>query len=309
MSRIAVAGESLIDIVRDESGSEAEHVGGSPLNVALGLAALGHEVDFATTYGPDVRGRRIREHVTGGGVRILPGSEVEAPTSTALALLDSTGAAEYAFDLHWDLPPISLDSATGHLHTGSLGALLKPGGDQVRSTLEGSRATTTTSYDPNIRPSLMGPVPAMRSNVEDLIALSDVVKASSDDVETLYPGEGHAAVLARWCDLGVRLAVLTLGAEGVVYRMRDRDELVTRPSRATRVLDTVGAGDSFMAGLLSGLVDLHLLGDLSARARLDGTPVDGVRSAVERGLACAARTVAHRGAYAPSRDELDLPSA
>ncbi|MEO7071404.1 MAG: PfkB family carbohydrate kinase, partial [Nostocoides sp.] len=126
-ARTVVIGEALIDIVRDPYGNLEEHVGGSPLNVAAGVARLGHPVDFATTIGADAHGDRIEQFLAERGVHLLPTSHTADPTSTALAELDETGAAAYTFDLHWNLPPVPLADATGHLHTGSIGAMIDPG--------------------------------------------------------------------------------------------------------------------------------------------------------------------------------------
>ncbi len=304
MTRVLVLGESLIDVVRDPYGEEEEHVGGSPLNVAVGLAALGHDVDFATTFGKDPHGERIRGLLTDRGVAIVAGSETREPTSTAIAELDEAGAAAYTFDLHWNLPAVRAGSEAGHAHTGSIGAMLQPGGEQVVAALDGIRAQGTVSYDPNVRPTIMGPVDELRPRIEAVIALSDVVKASSDDIEILYPGENAAAVLSRWVDLGAAFALITLGAHGVTYRTAAGPDLGALPTAALQVVDTVGAGDSFMAGLLSGLLDLDLLGSAQARARLAAATVEEVRPAVDRGLATSAVTVGRTGAYAPTRGEL-----
>ena len=97
---VVVVGELLVDIVHTPDGATAEHVGGSPANVALGLSRLGHDTHFATLVGSDARGIRCREHVEAGGVALLPGSTSEThPTSTAVATLDESGAATYVFDL------------------------------------------------------------------------------------------------------------------------------------------------------------------------------------------------------------------
>jgi fructokinase len=89
--------------VRTPDGATAEHVGGSPANVALGLSRLGHDTWFATLVGTDDRGIRCAQHVEDGGVRLLPGSiSPTHPTSTAAATIDDSGAASYVFDLHWD---------------------------------------------------------------------------------------------------------------------------------------------------------------------------------------------------------------
>lgn len=304
MTRVLVLGESLIDIVRDPYGEEQEHVGGSPLNVAVGLSALGHAVDFATTYGPDGHGERIHGFVTDAGVRLVDGSQTPQPTSTALAELDEAGAATYTFDLHWELPEVTAAENVGHAHTGSIGAMLSPGAARVLSAIDAVRGSCTVSYDPNVRPTIMGPAEEVRPRVEAIISRCDVVKASSDDTDFLYPGDSAAAVLQRWVDLGARFAIITLGAHGVTYRTAATDEVGALPTAATHVVDTVGAGDSFMAGVLSGLLDLGLLGGSDERGRLAEATVEDVRPAVDRGLATSGVTVGHTGAYAPTRAEL-----
>jgi fructokinase len=302
--RLLVVGEALVDVVTDSSGESAEHVGGSPANVAVGLARLDHPVDFATWLGHDERGERIAAHLRRHGVNLTPESFGSSPTSVAVATLDPAGAATYDFDLHWELPEVTLPKGTGHVHTGSIATVLQPGAQSVTAVLHAVREQGTVSYDPNIRPSIMGDLDAVRRRVEELVGLSDVVKASEDDLELLYPGESPEQVMSRWVVLGAGLAVVTLGAEGVTYRVASDERCGLAPARVKGVVDTVGAGDSFMAGLVSGLVAAHLLGDPGARARLHEATLEGVRPAVERGLATSGVTVGRAGAYAPSLDEL-----
>jgi fructokinase len=302
--RVLVIGESLIDIVTDASGHTEEHVGGSPANVAMGIARLGHDVDFATCLGDDARGRRIAADLVARGVHLLDGSFGADPTSTATATLDATGAAAYTFDLHFDLPPVAVPTGTGHLHTGSIGTTQPPGGDRVIDALAAARTRATISYDPNVRPAIMGSLDALRERVERIIGLVDVVKASEDDLALLYAGQSTSQVMAAWGGLGAALTVITLGADGVAFRVTGTGEWGTAPTRAARVVDTVGAGDSFMAGLVSGLLAAGMLGDPAARERLERATLNGVRPAIERGLACSGITVSRAGAYAPSLSEL-----
>lgn len=302
--RLLVVGEALVDIVRDSNGEQAEHVGGSPANVAVGLARLDHHVDFACCLGRDERGERIAAHLRRHGVTVLPESYGERPTSTAMATLDSGGAATYEFDLHWDLPTLPPPPGTVHLHTGSIGAVLLPGAQHVTQAIRSLRQTGTISYDPNIRPGIMGSLDAVRAQVEELVGLSDVVKASEDDLALLYADQSVDQVMAHWVGLGAALTVVTLGADGVVYRVAGDETSGRAPTRAERVVDTVGAGDSFMAGLLSGLVAAGLLGGPVARAALRQATLEDVEPAVARGLSTSGVTVGKAGAYAPSLDEL-----
>ena len=304
MTRLLVVGEALVDIVAEPSGERTEHVGGSPANVAMGLARLGHDVDFAGWLGRDERGERISAHLADHGVHVLPESFGDDPTSTAVATLDDTGAASYDFDLHWNLPTIALPEGTGHVHTGSIATVLLPGAASVTAALEAVRSQGTVSYDPNIRPSIMGDHDPVRARVEELVARSDVVKASEDDLALLYAGQSPEQVMAAWVGLGAGIAVVTLGADGVAYRVSGDDTVARADTRAEQVVDTVGAGDSFMAGLVSGLVAAGLLGDPGARDRLSRATLEEVRPAIERGLATSAVTVGRAGAYAPALDEL-----
>lgn len=301
---VVVIGELLVDIVHTPDGQTAEHVGGSPANVALGLARLGHDTHIATLVGTDDRGVRCTEHVEGGGVHLLPGSTSEThPTSTAVATLDDGGAASYLFDLHWDLPPVQLPEGTTHVHMGSIGTTLRPGDVEVTDAVHRARPTATISYDPNMRPTIMGAVDGVRARVEELVALSDVVKCSEDDIEWLYAGRSASQVMAAWVGLGASLTVVTLGGSGVTWRTASGGE-ATELARVKDVVDTVGAGDSFMAGLVSGLLDAGLLGSPDARERLRTASLDDVGPAVDRALATSGITVRHAGAYAPTRQEL-----
>ncbi|NHA69871.1 carbohydrate kinase family protein [Phycicoccus flavus] len=301
---VVVVGELLVDIVDRADGTSAEFVGGSPANVAAGLARLGHDTGLACLVGTDERGRLCAEHVEARGVHLLTGSvSPEHPTSTAHATIDAHGAASYVFDLHWDLPPVQLPEGLAHLHTGSIATTLEPGEAEVTVAVRRARETGTVSYDPNVRPTIMGDVAQVRPRVEELVGLADLVKCSEDDVAWLYPGETPTQVMDRWAGLGASLVVVTLGGDGVTWRTADGGE-ETEAARVKDVADTVGAGDSFMAGLVSGLLDAGLLGGPDARERLRAATLADVAPAVDRALATSGLTVRHHGAYSPTREEI-----
>lgn len=304
MTRTLVVGEALIDSVTGPDGLTVEHVGGSPANVAFGLATLEHDVDLATWIGRDDRGDRIEAVCRARGVTLTDGSRGAAHTPVAHATVDEAGAAIYTFDLEWKLDPAPSPAAYGHVHTGSIAAVLEPGGAVVRATLAAARDHATISYDPNARPTLMGDRDRAAATVASVIGLSDVVKLSDEDLAWLYPGQGLPDVLRRLCDSGPALVVVTRGALGVHARLTRTGEEIELPAPPTTVVDTVGAGDSFMAGLLSGLLDAGLLGGDDARERWRSAGAAEVTPALQRALAAAACTVARAGAHAPRRADL-----
>ena len=297
--RTLVIGESLIDIVHRPDGSSQEHVGGSPANVAIGLARLGHDVTLASMIGQDERGARIAGLLHEEKVRLTEGSVGRRRTSVATSTLDATGAATYSFDLAWRVSEDQPLDGLAHVHTGSLAATLEPGASAVLTTVQHARPHATISYDPNARPSLMGDPHEVRAKMEQLVGLSDVVKASDEDIAWLYGGAPVAEVLRLWGQLGPSLVVMTRGDKGVLTWLRSSGELTTADAPVVKVVDTVGAGDSFMAGLLSGLLEAGLLGDLEDRERLRAATLADVRPAIDRALACAAITVSRPGADPP----------
>ena len=305
-SRTLVIGESLIDLVQRPDGSTQEHVGGSPANVAVGLARLGHDITFATRIGDDERGARITAYLEREGIWLTDGSVGGQPTSVATSTLDATGAAAYSFDLAWELTEFQRLEGPTHVHTGSIAATLEPGASSVLTTLQGARPSATISYDPNARPSMMGDPHEVRAKIEQLIGLSDVVKASDQDINWLYDAASLSDVLRLWGQLGPALMVVTRGDKGAVIGLSITGELTSVDAPVVDVVDTVGAGDSFMAGLLCGLLDAGLLGGVQARERLRSASLADIRPAIDRALACAAITVSRAGANPPHLVELSM---
>ena len=296
-------GEALIDSIQREGVEPVEHVGGSILNVACGLARLGRPTRLQSWWADDERGRRIADAVAASGVQIADNSADAEVTTVAHATVDAAGKASYQFDVEWDVPAsVKLDDAA-HLHVGCFSATLEPGGTKVVDAVRSVAEHGTTSYDLNIRPALMGTPAEVAARVAELVAIADVVKASDEDVDWLYPGVDHRQVLTAWLDAGVGLAVLTRGGDGAWAMTAARDLVSVSPLPVT-VADTVGAGDSFMAGLLDGLLDAGLLGSRDAASALRTASPSAIETALTRAIATATITVSHHGAYAPTRDEL-----
>ena len=309
--RVLVVGEALIDAVEREGAqgpTTSEHVGGSPANVAFGLAALGHPVQLATWFGRDARGDRIRTACESAGVELAAGSDGAPATSLARARIDAAGVAHYDFALHWDVPPLPGAADVDHVHTGSIAATAASGDhDLLASVASLRRAGATVSYDVNARPAVMGPPAGVRPRIEELVALADVVKASDEDVAWLYPQLNVTDVLRRWIGYGARLALVTEGAAGGSCLLAAAEQPTRFAAMTVAVADTVGAGDSFMAGLLSGLLDAGLLGGRAGRSALGAADPGAVAPAITRGCESAAVTITRTGAYAPRREELSSP--
>ncbi|ATQ31342.1 carbohydrate kinase [Rhodococcus ruber] len=297
---VLVLGEALVDIVRRGPARPVEHVGGSPLNVAVGLGRLGRDVEFVTHIGDDDRGRRIVRHLADSSVRLAAGSSTAPRTPTATATLDENGAATYEFDLEWQLPDPRPEPGAGHVHTGSIAALLEPGCEAVAALLDRHVPTATISYDPNVRPALVGDDPRTRDRITRFVAGADVVKASDEDLRWFAPDRDPRDVAQEWLALGPALVAVTLGAGGAVAVARSG--AVDVAAHPVEVVDTVGAGDAFMAGLLDALWTQELLGD---REGLHGIEPDALRAALDVAARTAALTVARPGADLPTRGERD----
>jgi fructokinase len=294
---VLVVGEALVDVVRRADGSVVEHPGGSPANVAITLGRLGRAPRLLTSFGDDERGAGIRawleeSHVQ---VQVAPAER----TSTAAATLDETGAASYEFDLTWDLGEAEVERADV-LHIGSISAVLDPGGRQVADLVGRVRPTTTITYDPNARPALMGDPADAAARVAELVALADVVKVSDEDVAWFHPDLELTAAVQAWLDLGPAMVVVTRGGEGATVYRQGSSAWVSAPK--VDVVDTVGAGDTFMGALIDGLVTAGVAGEREALRTIDDEVLQQI---LGRAARAAAITVSRSGANPPWTHELD----
>lgn len=299
---VLVIGEALIDLIRRPGEPDDARVGGSPLNVAVGLSRLGVPVELQTHLGSDAYADLVTAHLAANDVPLVPGSVRDGRTSTAVATIGADGAASYDFAIDWSVGQGSV-VPPGLVHTGSIGAVLEPGGSVVVEILRAARERATISYDPNVRPQLMGERDSARDRIESLVGLADVVKASDEDVAWLHPDLSLQEVARRWLALGPALVVVTRGGEGAYAVTAAGEVEVIAPT--TVVADTIGAGDSFMAGLLAGLSDAALLGR-ETEADLRALAGEQLARLLGFAAACAAVTVSRPGADPPRRAELTV---
>ncbi len=300
---ITVLGEALVDVVLRPDGSREAHPGGSPANVAVGLARLGSDVTLLTETGDDSNGELVRGHLRNNGVRLPEPPPPGSRTSVAEATIAADGAATYVFDIRWEGAEADrpLPEGTTCAHTGSIAAAMPPGSLLVPDWLSAARTTATVSYDPNVRAALMGDHDGAVEHAERLIRLCDVVKTSDEDLEWLYPGEPFESVAKRLLGLGPALVAVTRGASGA-YAVTAHGE-VPVPSVPVDVVDTVGAGDAFMAGLLDGVRLAGLLG-ADRRGALHDAGRSELAPALERAARVAAFTCGRAGADPPRADQL-----
>jgi fructokinase len=296
-----VLGEALIDIVKRGS-HENEHAGGSPMNVAVGLGRLGLPTTLDTWIGRDERGALIRKHCADSGVHLVPGSDQAAKTSTALATVDDAGQAQYTFDLAWELPPVPKWLHPTVIHTGSIAAVLEPGGSSVLDAVRAGAEHATITYDPNARPQIMGARDGASLRIQELVSLADVVKVSDQDMAYIYPDGELLEEAANWLEAGPGLVIVTRGEQGAVG-ITASGHWVEVPPHSAVVVDTVGAGDSFMSGLIWALAELDLLG-AAKRDALRAISEAQLRHVMEQASRVAAITVSRAGANPPWLREL-----
>jgi fructokinase len=313
---VAVAGEALVDFVpAGEPGVFRAAPGGSPANVAVGLARLEVPTRLLARIADDLLGHRIRAHLDGNGVDLSFAVRAAEPTSLAIVAVGPDGVVEYDFrvegtaDWQWRDHELAgaLDGQVVALHAGSLALTMPPGADALQRLLAQARQAMTVTYDPNCRPLLMGSPDAVRGRVENLVALADVVKASADDLAWLLPDRPPEQVAEAWLARGPSMVVITLGPAGLVAATRQAGVL-RRPGRAVEVVDTVGAGDACMAALLAGLHRRDLLGG-PRRPALQALDAATLTELADEAVLAAAITCTRPGADPPTADELRVPGA
>jgi len=298
---VLVVGEALVDVVATLSGAPHEYAGGSAANVAVALSRLGRTVRLATSFAGDPHGEMVSRHLQAAGVTLACDPYAVDHTSTAMATIGTAGAARYTFDIDWRLNPVPDDPAPLVAHTCSLGAVLAPGADDVLALLTRLRDRSTVTYDVNARPAVTGTGPEVVSAVERMVAVADLVKASDEDLDALYPGRSTSDSAAALLALGPAAVVVTRGADGALWL--DRAGPVEVSSRPVTVADTIGAGDTFGAGLIDALWERGRLG-ADNRGALQGLDRAEVVEVLEYAARAAAVTVSRPGADPPYRHEV-----
>ncbi|MEV6336714.1 carbohydrate kinase [Nocardia vinacea] len=308
---VAVAGEALVDLMPTGVPGQFQAVpGGSPANVAVGLARLRTPVRMLARLGADPLGGRIRKYLQDNDISLDHVVAAAEPTSLAVVDVDAMGTAHYDFridataDWQWTDAELAhaVDDAVVALHTGSLAMMLPPGAAPLLRLVERARRTATISYDPNFRPHLMARTTA-RERIEVLLQLADVIKVSAEDLAWLYPHTAPEDILVDWAAHGPALVVVTLGPDGCLAATGADPTPMYRSGKQVPVVDTVGAGDAFSAGLLAGLYRRDLLG-ADRRNALRDIAKSELTDVLDHATTVAAMTCARRGADPPTASEV-----
>jgi len=313
---LIIAGEALIDLVIRTDQSVEAALGGAPYNTARAAARLGVDVHFIGCVSTDRFGERLIEQLRADGVQTDAAPRTELPTTLAAAEIGSSGSATYRFYLEGtSAPAVGSDVLRAALEraresrpiddslesseiffTGGLGLVLEPMADSIASAVERLADDTLFFLDVNCRPSVIDDRARYLERLRTVLDRADVVKASDEDLEYLFPGAELTDAVASVLESGARSVVVTAGAGPTLVADRTRSiEVPVRPIVGALV-DTIGAGDTFGAGMIAWW-------DAAALGR-DDVSVELLASAVEAGHAASAIVVTRRGADPPYRREL-----
>ena len=282
--------------------------GGSPYNVAVGLARLGQRAALMARLSGTAFGRLLRDHAQAEGVDLAAAPHAAEPATLAVVSLDATAQASYDFyaegtaDWQWTASETGrAPAATAVFHFGSIASWTPPGDATILDLAQAmrERGDVLVSYDPNVRPGLLGDQGRGQRAVERAVTLAHLAKASADDIAWLYPDVALDEVARRWLALGATVVVITRSAGGADAHTSGGPAL-HRPARDVAVADTVGAGDSFTAGLIASLIRRNL----HAPARLARCPADELAAALDDAILVASINVQRRGNDPPTLADL-----
>ena len=305
-----VCGEALMDVYTGESTPTGmtldARIGGSPLNVAQGLARLERPVAFLAGLSTDACGERLLASLHAEGVDTSLVLRSDAPSTLSVISVDAAGVPRYAFHgtgaadrqiTHDTLP--ALPKAARVLQFGSYALAVEPVGSALHALAARERERRLITYDPNVRLNVEPDRSHWRAVVEQMVSVAHLVKVSDEDLALLYPDETPEQVAARWLGRGVNLVAVTRGSQGASAWTHAAQADVPTPK--TEVVDTVGAGDTFQAALLTWLDEHDALTPEKLAALGDASLVALLSFAAR----AAAITCSRRGADLPRRDELN----
>ncbi len=306
-----VAGEALMDVFTGATTPTGialdARIGGSPLNVAFGLARMGQKVAFLGGISNGELGNRLLDALRAEGVSLDAVHRSGAPTTISLIGVDATGVPEYAFygtgAADRTLPLAALDRMPADarlLHVGSYTMVVGDTATTQRALIDQVRGRMVVSYDPNLRLNVEPDLAVWRATLEWMLPRTDVLKLSDEDLGLLYPGIDPAAFAADCLGKGAGLVALTRGGKGAFAW--HASGVCDVPPIKVDVIDTVGAGDTFQAALLTRLDELGALSPDGVRGMAAETLLDAMRFASQ----AAAITCSRRGADLPRRAELGI---
>ena len=306
-----VAGEALMDVFTGATTPTGialdARIGGSPLNVAFGLARMGQAVAFLGGISSGELGGRLVDALRAEGVSLDAVHRSAAPTTLSLVGVDAKGVPEYAFygtgaaDRTLPLSALArMPAAARLLHVGSYTMVVGETAATQGALVERVHGRMVVSYDPNLRLNVEPSLQVWRDTLEWMLPHTDVLKLSDEDLGLLYPGIDPAAFAADCLGKGAGLVALTRGGKGAFAW--HASGVVEVPPVHVDVIDTVGAGDSFQAALLARLDELGVLTPAGVRGMDAETLLDAMRFAAQ----AAAITCSRRGADLPRRAEMGI---
>lgn len=310
---IVVCGEALMDVF--DAGATATgvqldaRIGGSPYNVALGLARLGQPVAFCGAVSNGFLGERLMRSLADEGICTDCVQRTDAPTSICVIGLDARGVPAYDFygdrgaDRQLDASVLERVPATARaFHFGSYAMVVEPVGGAQRALIEREHLRSLIAYDPNVRLTVEPALERWRGALAWMLPRTHLLKVSEEDLGLLFPGRQIDELAAQWLAQGPRLVVVTRGGEGAMAF--SATAAVAAPPVAVEVVDTVGAGDTFQAALLTWLAEQDRL-SIDGVMDLDAPAMHDLLGFATR---AAAITCSRRGADLPRREDLN-PSA
>jgi fructokinase len=312
---IAVIGEAVADAIVDPAGPHAGALtlrvlpGGGPLNTAVALGRLGTPTQFLGRLAGGQIGQLLREHLVESNVDLSASVRAAEPPTLAIAAVGPDGQAAYEFyvngtaDWQWTEKELSdwQIGSTVAVHAASLALTQQPGASAIHELLARVRPRTTISIDPNVRTSLVPPQ-FYRDAIHSWASLAHILRLSQDDLDVVMPGVPLDEACARLHDAGTSLVVVTRGPDGAHASLPGR--MVHVPAAEVELIDTVGAGDSFTAGLLHWL---HRIGALTKP--ITALTIPDLTDAMRFAATVAAHTCQRHGADPPWARDLQPSGA